>query len=520
MREVITTLMSAGLDAPIARLRLSHCGTLSCRAHCTWERWRGRASVESAWPDALRDALVELGPAFVKIGQVFSVRADLVPPKLAVALRSLQSDVPGVDPEDILGVAADELDQPLEEFFGAVDRSPLAVGSIAQVHRATLKDGREVVLKVKRPGLERIVRLDLEVLRWLAGAAERRSRVARGYRLVAAAEELRHYTLRELDFRQEAMAARRLRVHHASDERVRIPEIHYASESLIVMEYIESFEADARATYALHGLEPRDLLHVGIEAVISEIFELGVFHADPHPGNLHVTSAGELVLLDFGIFGELDEQTRRRCALTMWALVRGDVELAALHLVQLAQTSAQSDVVGFRNAVQEKYVTWRKSKALDYGLGRLVFDSMTLAARYGLDLPSDTILVGKALTTVEGLILWVDPEVDLNAELQPHLTAVATQLFDPRVLIDELIRSLPAWWHVLERIPSGLALALDRSLTADPPPQAPPVTPKHTVPRLVAIVLVAFGVASVSPWAAMATGAGVLIIMFVTRGPQ
>lgn len=384
-------MMLAGLDAPLARWRLSHCATWRCRVHCTWRRWTGRQAPNRTWPIAARDALIGLGPAFVKIGQILSVRADLVPDELAQALRSLQSDVPAVSFEQARQVIADELEEPIDEFFTEIDEVPLAAGSIAQVHLATLPDGRRVAVKAKRPGIDHVVRLDLEVLRWLAQTAENRSAAARAFRPLAAAGELQRYTLRELDFRQEASVARRLRAHHASDERVRIPEIHYASDGLIVMEYIESFPADDRAAYGRLGLDPHDLLDIGIEAVIAEIFDLGLFHADPHPGNLHVTDAGELVLLDFGFFGELDDRTRRRCALAMWALVRGDIELASLHLVQIARLTPQSDVLGFRNAVEDKYRTWRKSKALDYGIGRLIFDSMSLAARHSLELPSDAM---------------------------------------------------------------------------------------------------------------------------------
>jgi len=522
--EVVTALMMAGLDTPLARMRVTHCATWRCRAHCTWRRWTGKASTGRSWPVALRDTMIRLGPAFVKIGQILSVRTDLVPAAMAETLHSLQSDVPPVPYEWLRPVLEEELGEPVGGWLARLDERPLAAGSVAQVHVGWLADGRKVAVKVKRPGIDPIMRLDLAVLRWLAAQAERHWPASRPYRPVAAAEELERYTLRELDFRQEADVARRLGARHAAmpESRIRIPTIHRSTDSLIVMEFIEGFPADRRDAYAEHGLDPHEVLQVGIDAVITQIFDFGLFHADPHPGNLHISPDGQLVMLDFGIFGEVDARLARSCALVMWALTRGDTALASLHLVRLADIQPGADVPGFRRAVEARYRAWRKARVRDYGLGRLVFDELTLGARYGLEFPSDAILVGKALVTVEGVILWVDPDTDLAVELEPHLGRVARKLFDPKVLTDELVRSLPTWWDVIEHLPLGPATALDAALVA--PLQAAPSPPQPTSAPLgarqwvvvAAAVLVAAGVAQWSPAVAASAGAAIGAIAVIS----
>lgn len=520
MTEVVSAMMMVGLDRPLARMQISDCATWRCRRHCTWRRWTGRAVADHDWPDALREALIKLGPAFVKVGQLLSVRTDLVPPSVAAALHSLQSEVPPVGFDEIKMAIETELGAPIDSWFQDLNVEPIAAGSVAQVHFAHLLDGTAVALKVKRPGIDEVMALDLDVMVWLAGLVETRSKAMRSYRPLTAAKELRRYTLRELDFRREADTATRIRAHHGTDSRVLIPEIHFASRSLIVMDYIDGFPADDRDAYPKHGLDPHDLLHVGIAAVITQIFDLGVFHADPHPGNLHVTPNGDLVMLDFGIFGELDERTRRRCGLAMWALVRGDVELASMQLTRMARIRPDGDVAAFRAAVEDKYRLWRESKVSDYGLGRLVFDAMSLAGRHGLELPSDAILVGKALTTIEGLVLWVDPELDLNTEMQPYLSKVARRLFDPKVLGAEMLRSLPLWWDVLEQLPLGLAELTARQLAQ--PVEAPSSNADlrqwlGIATGLIGLALLTFGAAQLSPDLAMAVGLALVLMMVLLR---
>ncbi|MFZ5479543.1 MAG: ABC1 kinase family protein [Myxococcota bacterium] len=480
LREVVEAFMVEGLQVPLARMRVTSCASLACRVHCTWARWTGRRPTGMSWQVAVRDALVRLGPAFVKVGQILSVRADLVPRELASALRTLQSDVPPVPLDAVRPVIEAALKKPLDVSFRRFEERPLAAGSLAQVHVAELADGRRVAVKVKRPGTDARVREDLTILRWLAEELERRVPESHPYRPVAAAAELERYTLRELDFRNEARVSRDLRDAHAGDARVRIPEVHLATADVLVMEFVESFPLDDVAAIAEHGLDRRTLVRAGLDVVLAELFEFGLFHGDPHPGNLHVTPTGKIVLLDFGIHGRLDERVQRDCALLVWMLSRGDTDLASFYLLRLARLTDDADVDGFRRAIEARYAAWRGTTLAEYGFARLLYEELTLGASHGVILPSELLLLAKALVTVEGVARALEPDLDVAREVRPYLERVHARFFSVERLRDGLVRALPLWWDVAERLPAEVAERLDRSLTMRgerAAPSAPPLAP-------------------------------------------
>jgi ubiquinone biosynthesis protein len=330
----------------------------------------------------------------------------------------------------------------------------------------------------------------------------------------------------EMDFRREAENMERFRESFGGDRSVRVPVVYgdLTRRRVLVMEYCRGTKIDGLQEQFRTGKLSFDRIMESLTTLYLRMMMVdGFLHADPHPGNLHVTPDGKLVMLDFGIFGELDERTRRRCALSVWALVRGDMELASMHLARMARVRPEGDVRAFRAAVEDKYRLWRESKVSDYGLGRLVFDAMSLAGRHGLELPSDAILVGKALTTIEGLVLWVDPNVDLNAEMQPYLNTMAQRLFDPRILGAEVMRSLPMWWDVLEQLPLGLAELMERQLSETEQPSPSGDDRLRWVglgAGLSGLALLAFGAAQLQPEITMAVGLTLLLIAALVRRAQ
>lgn len=462
--------MLEGLHVPAARMRISSCASLSCRLHCTWARWTGRRVSDHPWPVGVRIALTRLGPAFVKIGQILSVRTDLIPAELAEELHHLQSEVPPVPTEQIRATIERELETPIDGVFTHFEPEPLAAGSVAQVHRAQLASGEQVAVKVKRPGIDAIVEEDLGILLWLAEQMERHWPATRSYRPVAAARELAEYTRRELDFRIEARVAREVGARFADWPDVRVPTMHRETRDVIVMDFVEGFPMDDVQALEQHGIDRRALMRRGTEAVLAQIFDFGLFHADPHPGNLHVTPKGEIVLLDFGIFGRLNDRMRRQCALLLWALGRGDVDLASYFLLRMARLEPNADVAGFRDAVEARYRAWHGKSVAEYGFAKLVYEELSIGARHGVIFPSDTVLLGKALVTVEGVVLAVDPTMDLSKEAEPYLDRLKDQLFSLERLRDGLERSLPLWWELAERLPLGAAEMLERGVWPQPAP--------------------------------------------------
>lgn len=471
LREIVTTFMLEGLDVPMARMRLARCATWRCRAHCTWARWTGHHGPQKRWTHAVRDALVKLGPVFVKTGQILSVRSDLIPPELAEVLRGLQSNVPAVPFEAVRPTLEAELG-PLEAKFKRLDEKPLAAASIAQVYEGELQTGQRVAVKVKRPGIDAVVKQDLDLIVWMAERLEKYVPESRAHHPVNAANELRRYTLQELDFRTEASVSTRVREAMLAGGELKVPEIFHASPNVIVMEFVDSFAADDLEAMDRHGVDRRAVVRTAVQVITKQIFEVGVFHADPHPGNLHVTPAGDFVMLDFGIFGQLDDRLRRMSALMMWTAGRGDTELTSLFMLRIATLEADADVGAFRRGIEDCYRAWLGKSIREYGFGKLVFEQMSVAARHGVRMPPDMVLFAKAMLTVEGVALALDPDLDISKEIQPYMEKVQKTLYDPARLRHAFERSLPVWWEVAERLPVGLAELVDRRW-ANPPPPAP-----------------------------------------------
>ncbi len=459
--------------------------------------WGGAPMPGRPWPDAVREALVELGPAFVKAGQILSVRADLVPAELAEALRALQSDVPPEPFAAIRRAVERELGCPLEVAFKRFETRPIAAASIAQVHQAWLPDGTHVAVKVKRPGIDPVVMRDLENLLWLAAKAERDWPAARPYRPLAAARELAEYTRRELDFQNEARVATRLRAHFRDWPTVYIPSIHRCTHDLIVMDFIAGTPIDQWALRA--DREARDrMLRTTAACFNEQILILGLFHADPHPGNLHVTPDGYLAILDFGIFGEIDEPTRRSLALTQIAMARGEYNSSVRILLRLAEIEPGGDPIAYRRQVAAFYRAWQRANVAEYGFGRLVFDVVGAGARHGVIFPPEVILYGKAMATLEGVAIKVVPDVNLADISLPNMEALAAQLMGPEAMQRTLRRAMPILVDLIDRLPTDGATRIMRELDesrSGPPRPARQEAPQRRREPLPAIAAMGCGAA-------------------------
>nr|AHZ45632.1 ABC-1 domain protein [uncultured bacterium] len=488
LEQVAGTFARHGLTTLVAHMRLAGDLPLRRRVRLKWLTLAGREPRADDWAFAVRDALVELGPAFIKAGQVLSVRADLVPVELADALRTLQDDVPPVNFLDIKRTVEAQLGQPLEARFRWFSSAPLAAASIAQVHAAELLDGTPVAVKVKRPGIDARVARDLDVIVWLAARLERTWPATRKYRPLAAAEEVRRYTLRELDFRGEARVMTRLGQSFADWPDVRIPRVYQATAGVLVMDHVACFPIDDLAALAAHEIEVPRLVQTAVDALLAQIYDFGLLHGDPHPGNLQVDTAGRLVFLDFGIYAELPPRLKRNMALSAMHLAEGDLHLATSYMLKVATLKHGADPRGFREAVRELYQTWRGSPAQGYGFGRLVYDQIMLAARYGVEFPADAIVFAKALLTLEGVAFRLAPDLDLSRQAEPFLRSLRWKYIAPRRWLAVLAETLPLWLDVAEELPLASDRLLERQLSrreAEPSPR--PAWGEAVFPGLIAL---------------------------------
>ncbi len=321
-RQILTTLMRYGYQDVVAALHLE--GLV---------RPIERAALGDGVPPQdracrLRMVLEDLGPTFVKLGQLLSTRPDLLPETYINELSALRTDVRPFGFDQVEKILAEEYGRPAADVFATVDPTPIASASISQVHRAVLHDGRTVALKVRRPDIAKVVKADLDIVKNLAQLVERHIPALASYRPVALAGEFERVLRRELDFSAERRTLQRCRHQFAADPTAHIPMVYEddSTSRVIAMEFIEGVAIDDLDGIRAMGIDPADVAVTGSRILLKQIFELGFFHADPHPGNLRVLAGGVIAPLDYGMFGRLDVRTRERIADLLIGLLAQDTD--------------------------------------------------------------------------------------------------------------------------------------------------------------------------------------------------
>ncbi|MCW6533700.1 ABC1 kinase family protein [Sphingomonas lycopersici] len=380
-------------------------------------------------PRRTRLALEALGPTFVKLGQILATRGDLLPPEWIAELEKLHSSAPTLPFEELREAVEAALGQPPETAFAQFDVAPLAAASMAQVHRATLHEGRQVVLKIRRPGIRPRMEADLRLIAQLAAIAEAASAEARRFAPSALMRQLAEAVLEELDFTVEGRNADRLRADFAGEPRVVVPEIHWAwtSETLLVMDYVEGIAPRDGDTLRAAGIDPAAIAELGADLVLDMVLVNGRFHGDPHPGNLLCLPGDRIALLDLGMIGHVSPRRREEFIGFTQALNAGDpAQLADVLSAWSVGSGVSPDRV---QAAAERLIA-------RHGGGRLVLsavvtDFMALIRDEGMTLPSDLLLIFKALITVDGVLSGIQPDFDLSEAMQRSSLRIARKRLSP-----------------------------------------------------------------------------------------
>ena len=380
----------------------------------------------------LRQALEELGPTFVKLGQLLSTRPDLLPPDVLQELARLQDRVPPFPFEEVAAQVERELGRPVQELFARFEPRPLAAASIGQVHAAELPDGRPVVVKVQRPGVRRTIEADLSILMGLAELAERYSTWADVYPFPEIAAELASSLRAELDFVREARNAERLRRLMAGNRGVRIPRViwEYTTPRLLTLERLEGTKL-SEAT-GLPPEESRRIARTLVLSVLEPLFGAGFFHADPHPGNVLLLPGGDLGLLDFGIVGQLDRATRRRLTALVIALWRGDTDGMLAAVEGLAGLPPGTDRRRLRRDLELLRDRYMDVPFHQLDVTEVVPVFFGVLRRYRVRVPADLALVGKTLLTLQGVARGLDPGLSVLELARPLGRRLLRQYLSPR----------------------------------------------------------------------------------------
>nr|WP_228009124.1 AarF/ABC1/UbiB kinase family protein [Cyanobium sp. LEGE 06113] len=390
----------------------------------TPERRSRRARRRARW---LTREFLALGSAFIKLGQLLSARPDVLPPELVEELASLQDQVPAFPFAVVQALLEEELGERCAEIID-LEELPLGSASLAQVHRASLRSGRQVVLKVQRPGLERLFRLDLEVLQQLAAVVQRHPRWGRGRDWVGIAQECRRVLLRELDFRLEAEHAARFRQQFLDDPGIRIPAVVWelSSRRVLCLDYVPGIKINDRDALLAAGIVPAAVAEKGAASYLQQLVRFGFFHADPHPGNLAVAPDGTLIYYDFGMMGQLSGRLRSRLGRMVRAAAARDASTLVKELQASGVIAPEADPGPVRRLVRVMLNDALTPPFSANVLQKLSGDLYDLVYGQPFRVPPELIFVMRALSTFEGVGRSLDPGFSLVAIARPYLLPLMT----------------------------------------------------------------------------------------------
>lgn len=408
-------------------------------------------------PARVRKTLTELGPTFVKLGQVLSVRPDIVSASMMAELETLQDRVPPVSFEAIKAVLEQELGSELGEHFQSIEETPMASASIAQVHRAVLRSGQTVAVKIQRPEIADRIRSDLHILYTLAHVVTGRLDLPGLYTPVGIVKEFDAAINMELDFLQEGRSISRFRQYFRNHEEITAPEVYteLSTRRVLVMELMEG--------QPLSVLDPSDkelveaVMDKVIEATYCQVFEFGFFHGDPHPGNLMRLDDGRLAYLDFGVTGTLTGEMQDTLMSLFVALVYRDADAVALTLYRAGATKERVDLKGFKREVEKLIVKYHGASLETLGDKGTLLDFVEVAAKYKIRLVTEYAVLARAMSLLDGVARRFIPDVDLVAKVGPYAQRLFGQRLGPERLSRDAVRLMQQAQVAVRDVPMQLS---------------------------------------------------------------
>ncbi len=454
-RQILTVLLKHGFGDVLDQLKIDQylevgLQVLSRRKPVREERLTR--------PQRVRMAFEELGPTYIKLGQILSTRPDLVPVETLDELAKLQDEVPEFAFSEVAAIIGREFGLAPTELFEHIDPIPLASASIGQVHRAILKNGEEAAVKFRRPGIRRLVEVDLEIMLHLATLAEHHVEELAAHRPVKIVEEFARTLEKEIDFRIEATNMERIAQSFLGDPTVYIPAVYpeFSSQRILTTEYVEGIKISKIEQLEAAGCDRRILCSRGADIVLKQVFEHGFFHADPHPGNIFALPGNAICLLDFGMVGVVDRQTREMFVDLVDSVVRRNEARAAQVLLQLTTWEVEPDLRALERELADFMGRHLYRPLKEIEIGRLLYELLELAARFELRIPPDIFLMLKALSTVEGVGRMLDPDFDMIAKTTPFVAKVLRERFKPQRVAEDLGDLTLRLFQFLNRFPKDL----------------------------------------------------------------
>jgi len=406
----------------------------------------------------LRIALEELGPTFIKLGQLLSTRPDLLPPDYIEQLERLQDQVQPIAFEEIKNVLEAELGLPHQEVFRSLECEPLASASIGQVHKGILKSGESVVVKIQRPGIEKIVKTDLEIFFDLARLVQARTKWGKFYKIIDMAEEFARSIKEEMDYSIEGRNADRLAANFFNDKKVVIPKVfwEHSGPKVLIMEYVESIKVNDISSLGAAGYNRETIARNLANALFRQIYIDGFFHADPHPGNLGVLPGERILFMDFGMMGRVDEELKEKFVLLVLAVVRQDVNSIVELLLEIGKARRKVNKGILKKDISNLMNKYYSLPLSQLKIGDVLKEMFAMAYHYQIQVPVEVTLLAKTLVTLEGVLPQLDPNISIVELAEPFGRVLIKERYSPVKLKKLLLSNLAELLGFLNHLPRRL----------------------------------------------------------------
>ncbi|MFB6292082.1 MAG: ABC1 kinase family protein [Candidatus Nanohaloarchaea archaeon] len=405
-------------------------------------------------PERVRETFEKLGPTFIKFGQILAQRPDVIPPEYAEELEKLEDSVPAFDPEEARDIVDEEIGM---NTFSEFSEEPIAAASIAQVHEATLQNGDEVVVKVRRPGIKEQMHEDLDILLFLAKEFDKHSNMARGmaYQDV---KEFSEWTQEELDLEKEGRNAQVMKENLEDEDRIKIPEayLEHSTEKVLVMEKVSGVRSNNAEAIRQMDVSTEEIAMTGIRSALKQIIRDGFFHADPHPSNFLVNEDGELIYLDFGMVGKFSKEMRKNIALLILHAYDEDVDGLVETIHSIGYSEEEPDLEGLKKEVEKISLRLKNTTIEEQSISKALIELTMAAADHGIYMPSSLMIGGKALVTVEGIGLAIYPDFKPQDEFTEVVEQLLIDLNQPEELTRSFMIDLTENRDLITKLPSKL----------------------------------------------------------------
>ena len=459
-RKIINTLARYGLGQIVDDL-----GIDDFTRRLPWPRPKQEKDAEELSKSVrLRKVLEELGPTFIKLGQLLSTRPDIVPDEYLQEFKKLQEQVPPFPFERVRQTVEGELGDRLEALFQSFEQEPLAAASIGQVHKAVLNTGEQVAVKVQRPDIRNGIEEDLAILEEIANLVEKYSEMGRLYNVRGLVDEFKHIITMELNYHHEGRNAEKIKRNFTGEDVILIPTIYWthSTQKVLTMEFIKGIKLKDRGELIKEGYNTRKIVEKLGRIYIKQIFFDGSFHGDPHPGNIGVTADGDIFFLDFGIAGHLNEEQRILFNKMLLGLLSRNTERVIYGITSLGVVTEQTDKRLLRFDLERLQERYFELPLKDLNLGEVLHDLMDIAFRHRIQLPPDFALLAKTFLTLEGLVSDLESDYSIAELVEPMSKELLRQQLSLKRLSNELYKFSNRYMRLAEILPERLITLLDK----------------------------------------------------------